>query len=367
MQSAYIVSARRSVVSPINGSLSLLRINELAAPVINNVIEASGINVDEVDELIVSNALGAGGNPARLIALSSNLPEKVAGLSIDRQCVGGLDAIMLGIKLVQSGNANVVVAGGVESYSNRPIRLAQADDKILVPYNTPEFTPNSKKETHLAEAAFKIAEKFGFTQKDQDMFAINSHAKALAAKKYLSDEIVKIGTEKIFFDPYARNLSLKLCGRAPKLFGSITHANTAISADAASFVVICKKFPKGEKALKLISGTTVGTNPKLPGLAPLDAIQGVFDVSGLNQRDIDQVEIMEAYASQAMACITGSGLENVKINPKGGALARGHPIGASGAILVTRLFSDLSPGDVGLATIAAAGGIGSAALFGCCS
>ena len=124
MQSAYIVSAKRSIVSPINGSLSSLPINELAAPVINNAIEASGINADAVDELIVSNALGAGGNPARLIALSSNLPEKVAGLSIDRQFVGGLDAIMLGIKLVQSGSANVIVAGGVESYSNRPVRSA---------------------------------------------------------------------------------------------------------------------------------------------------------------------------------------------------------------------------------------------------
>ena len=365
MQSAYIVSAKRSIVSPINGSLSSLPINELAAPVINNAIEASGINADAVDELIVSNALGAGGNPARLIALSSNLPEKVAGLSIDRQCVGGLDAIMLGIKLVQSGSANVIVAGGVESYSNRPIRLAQAYDKILVPYNTPEFTPNSNAEIHLAEAAFIIAEKFGFTQMDQDLFAINSHAKALDSKKSLSDEIVKIAPENFSFDPYARNLSLKLCGRAPKLFGSISHANTAISADAASFVVICKNVAKGEKALKLITGSTVGANPKLPGLAPLDAIKGVFDVSGLNEKDINHVEIMEAYASQAMACIAGSGLENVKTNPKGGALARGHPIGASGAILVTRLFSDLSPGEVGLAAIAAAGGIGSAALFGC--
>ena len=125
MQSAYIVGAKRSIVSPINGPLSSLKINELAAPVINNLIETSGIKFDDVDELIVSNALGAGGNPARSIALASKLPERVAGLSIDRQCVGGLDAILLGIKLVQVGSANIVVAGGVESFSNRPIRLAQ--------------------------------------------------------------------------------------------------------------------------------------------------------------------------------------------------------------------------------------------------
>ncbi len=365
MQSAYIVGAKRSIVSPINGPLSSLKINELASPVINNLIETSGIKFDDVDELIVSNALGAGGNPARSIALASKLPERVAGLSIDRQCVGGLDAILLGIKLVQTGGANIVVAGGVESFSNRPIRLAQEYDKILVPYDAPAFTPNLYQEIQMAEAAFNIAEKFGFTQMDQDMFAINSHVNALNSKKYLIDEIVNIGPENTLFDPYARNLNLKLCERAPKLFGSITYANTAISADAASFVVICRNIIKGRKALKLISGATVGANPKLPGLAPITAIEEVFQAAGLRQKNINQVEVMEAYASQAMACLSESGLENVKTNPKGGALARGHPIGASGTILVTRLFSDLSPGDLGLAAIAAAGGIGSAAIFGC--
>ncbi len=365
MQSAYIVGAKRSIVSPVNGPLSSLQIHELAAPIINNVIEASGIKSDEVDELIVSNALGAGGNPSRLIALASNLPERVGGLTIDRQCVGGLDAIILGIKLVQAGSANVVVAGGVESFSNRPIRLAQEYDKILVPYDTPEFTPESDQEIHMAEAAFKVAEKFGLTQKDQDAFAINSHANALNSKTYLTNEIVKIGPENISFDPYTRNLSLKLCERAPKLFGSITHANTAISADAASFVVICKNVPEGRKALELVSGATIGANPKLPGIAPIDAIEKTFKCSGLENTNINHVEIMEAYASQAMACLSGSGLANTKTNPKGGALARGHPIGASGAILVTRLFSDLSPGELGIAAIAAAGGIGSSAIFRC--
>ena len=129
--------------------------------------------------------------------------------------------------------------------------------------------------------------------------------------------------------------------------------------------MICRNIIKGRKALKLISGATVGADPKLPGLAPITAIEEVFQASGLRQKNINQVEVMEAYASQAMACLSESGLGNVKTNPKGGALARGHPIGASGTILVTRLFSDLSPGDLGLATIAAAGGIGSAAIFGC--
>ncbi len=365
MQSAYIVGAKRSIVSPMNGPLSSLKIHELAAPIINNVIKASGINADEVDELIVSNALGAGGNPSRLIALASNLPERVGGLTIDRQCVGGLDAIMLGVKLVQAGSVSVVVAGGVESFSNRPVRLAQEYDKILVPYETPEFTPDSDQEIHMAEAAFKVAEKFGFTQRDQDVFAINSHANAVNSKKDLTDEIVKIGPGNISFDPYPRKLSLKLCERAPKLFGSITHANTAVSADAASFVVICKNVPNGRKALELVSGATIGANPKLPGIAPVDAIEKTFESSGLRKTNINHVEIMEAYASQAMACLSGSGLENIKTNPKGGALARGHPIGASGAILVTRLFSDLSPSELGIAAVAAAGGLGSAAIFRC--
>ena len=165
MQSAYIVGAKRSIVSPVNGPLSSLQIHELAAPIINNVIEASGIKSDEVDELIVSNALGAGGNPSRLIALASNLPERVGGLTIDRQCVGGLDAIILGIRLVQAGSANVVVAGGVESFSNRPIRLAQEYDKILVPYDTPEFTPEPDQKYIWRKQLLKLLRNLGLRRR----------------------------------------------------------------------------------------------------------------------------------------------------------------------------------------------------------
>ena len=356
---AVILSARRTAVVPRGGAFARLRIEDLAAPVVQAVLADAGLDGAQVDELIAANALGAGGNPARRVALAAGLPERVAGLSIDRQCVGGLDAILLAAALVDSGMVRVVVAGGVESYSRRPLRLAtDPDGGAPVAYDQPPFTPWPERDPEMTEAAAKLAARLGITRVAQDDWAVESHRKAQADPP--DAEIVPLAG--VACDAFARSLTPALAARAKVLAGSVTAATAAVAADAAAFVVVARDALAGPGALRIGPGITLGAAPEEPGLAPVPALAAVLARAGLRPGDLAQVEMMEAYAVQAIACVQGAGLDPRRVNLRGGALARGHPIGASGAILAVRLFHDLRAGQ-GLAAIAAAGGLGTAALF----
>lgn len=356
--STYIVAARRTAVMPRGGAFERLSLADLAVPVIRACLQDVGIDGGEVDEIIVSNALGAGGNPARVAALAAGLPERVAGLTIDRQCAGGLDAVLLARAMVASGMADVVVAGGVESYSRRPLRLAtDPDGGPAVAYDRPAFTPWADRDPDLHLAAASLADSLEIGRAEQDAWAIHSHAKALAATGHA--EIVEVlGQGR---DGFARALTPQTALRARALAGSVTHANTAVAADAAAFVVVvsAQRARQMGQALRIVSGATLGGRPEDPGLAPVAAIRRALNQAGLQSGDIGVAEIMEAYAVQAIACVRGAGLDPARVNLGGGALARGHPIGASGAILAVRLYHQMQQG-YGLAAIAAAGGIGTA-------
>jgi acetyl-CoA C-acetyltransferase len=356
MSRAFIIAARRSAVVPAGGAFARLLPHDLAAPVMRACLADAGIAAEQVDEVILSNALGAGGNPARLAALAAGLPESVAGLSIDRQCAGGLDAILIARALVESGAAEVVLAGGAESYSRRPLRMrTDPDGGDACAYDAPPFTPWPARDPAMHVAAAALAERLGIDRAAQDAFAIASHAKALAATH---TEIVPLaGIER---DSFTRLLPPALAARAKPVVGTITAANAAVAADGAAFclVVSDRIARKAGRALWIRAGATLGGDPEEPGLAPLGAIARVL----FPRLQPDRSEIMEAYAVQAMACIRGAGLNSDLVNIGGGALARGHPVGASGAILAARLFTDLDQG-IGLAAIAAAGGIGSALLL----
>ncbi len=178
---ARILAARRTAVVPRGGAFAGLRIEDLAAPVIAAVLADAGLVPEDVDEVICANALGAGGNPARRVALAAGLPERVAGLTIDRQCAGGLDAIGLAAALVESGRAKVVLAGGVESYSQRPLRAMPGPDGVPVPYDQAPFTPWPERDPDMAEAAAALATAQGISREVADAFAVASHARALAA------------------------------------------------------------------------------------------------------------------------------------------------------------------------------------------
>lgn len=350
---AHLIAACRTAVVPRNGAFARLGIEDLAAPVLRACLRDAGISPDAVDEVILSNALGAGGNPARRAALAAGLPQCVAGLTTDRQCAGGLDAILLARALVDSGAANVVLAGGVESYSRRPLRLAtDPDGAPPVPYDQAPFTPWSDRDPDMTQAAEALARRLSIPRARQEAWAAESHAKALAAD--LCAEIVAL--QGVSQDVFARKLSPNLLARAPILVGSITTATAAVAADAAAVcLVVSDRIAQG-RGLALLNGATVGGKPEEPGLAPVAAIRRIWQGEPL-----DQAEIMEAYAVQALAVIDAAGIDPKVVNPGGGGLARGHPIGASGAILAVRLFHGLRRGR-GLAAIAAAGGIGTALL-----
>lgn len=359
---AYIIAAHRSAVIPKGGAFSHLRIHELAAPVINACLLSAGMSVDRVSELILSNAVGAGGNPARLAALAAGLPERIGGLSIDRQCTGGLDAIWLAAQMVKSGVHDVVITGGSESASCRPIRMRTVPNAAPIAYDRPDFTGLTARDPDMVTSVAALAEQMNITRKAQEDWAISSHASALAAD--FKTEITPIVDQ--FCDEFTRNLSAKLCARAPILSGTITSATTAVDADAAAFVIVvsekvAKSYPN---AIRISQGAMLGGIPDQPALAPLAAIQTALKQSKVSAENVTSVEIMEAYAAQAIIAAQSQPFDPATINKGGGALARGHPIGASGAILAVRLFHELQKsGGSGLATIAAAGGLGSALLL----
>ncbi|MGB5871284.1 MAG: beta-ketoacyl synthase N-terminal-like domain-containing protein, partial [Albidovulum sp.] len=193
MTASFIVAARRSAVVPRGGAFAHLSYFDLAAPVIEACLQTCGLAPDDVDELVAGNALGAGGNPARLMALAAGLPERVAGLSIDRQCCSGLDALNLADSLIRSGRAQLVVAGGAESYSRRPLRLRTfANGAAPEPYEQAAFTPWPDSDPDMATSANQLAEDLGVSRAAQDRWAAISHQKALAARDAQAAEIVEI-------------------------------------------------------------------------------------------------------------------------------------------------------------------------------
>lgn len=360
---AFVVAAFRTPVMPRDGAFAGLSLQDLAAPLVTACLAEAGLAPDEVAELILSNALGAGGNPARVVALAAGLPQRVAGLTIDRQCAGGLDALLLAQAMIEAGQAEAVLAGGVESYSRRPIRLrTDPGGGPAVPYDQPAFSPWPDRDPDMAEAAAGLAQSLGIGRDRQDAWAVHSHATARAAADRMPREIVALLGRQA--DGFTRPLTPATAARARVISGSVTAANAAVAADGAALCLVVSErlARRAGRALQLLGGVTRGGSPEDPGLAPVAAIAEALRRAGLGPRDLAAAEVMEAYAVQAIACVDGAGLNPDLVNGGGGALARGHPIGASGAILAVRLFHDLHSG-TGLAAIAAAGGLGTALLL----
>ena len=360
---AFIISGARSAVVPEGGAFARLALHDLAAPVLRACLERAAFDPEQLDEVILSNALYGGGNPARMAVLAAGFPERIAGLSTDRQCVGGMDGVLLAARMVQSGMADAVLAGGAESHSRRPVRMAtDPDGGAPEAYDRPPFSPFPALDPDMHPAADILARKFGINRDDMDAFAVESHRKALAAQEWMQGETVRI--EGVSEDRFTRNLSPALCARAKVLNGGITSANAAVSADAAAFVlVVSEKFATTD-AVRIVDGETLGGATDLPGIAPVAAVNTVLQRAGLTAADIAVSEIMEAYAVQSMVCQQETGIDPATLNLGGGALARGHPIGASGAVNVVRMFHELQRnGGKGLGAIAAAGGLGTAIVL----
>lgn len=380
-RTALIAAWARSAVVPHGGAFNALQPHQIAAPVIAALLQRAGLSAQAVDAIVVGNALGAGGNPARMLALAAGLPERCAAFSVDTQCCAGLDALALAVGLLASKQASVVIAGGVEAWSRAPIRQHRplGLDAPAVAYERPAFAPDPAQDPDLLQSAADYAARCGITREEQDAYAVQSHQRALQHAREVADEIVAVNG--VCADRYPRALTPARAARMPVVAkaGALSQApscavsSLAIStrADGAAFVLLAS--PLACRAMGLNARFTwrasasVGGDPATPLLAAETAARAVLERAGIaSVHALQAIELHDAFAVQGLGFCRALGLETTDINRRGGGLARGHPIGASGAIALVRLLSNLQRdgllGDCGLAAIAGAGGIGAASI-----
>jgi len=385
---ALIAGWARSAVAPHGGAFGALQAHEIAAPVIQALLQRAGISPERVDAVVVGNALGAGGNQARLVSLAADLPDACAAFSIDTQCCSGLDAVSMAVGLIASGQASVVIAGGVEAWSRSPIRqhrpLREGD--AAVAYERPTFAPDPTRDPDMLASAAHYAAEHGWTRAAQDAYAVQSHERALVRQALLTGEI---GSEIVCIngltqDPYPRRVSAALATRMPAAarhaamnHGETNRSDCSISAlgisakaDGAGFVLLASAAACGALGLKpqaaWIASASVGCAPETPLLAAEVAARSVMSRAGLaSANTLAVIELHDAFAVQGLSFCRALALDPLRLNRGGGGLARGHPIGASGAIALVRVLGELShekPSSLGLSAVAGAGGLGAAAI-----
>lgn len=381
---ALIASWARSAVAPLGGAFHRLAAHDIAAPVLLALLQRAGLSAEDVDAVVLGNALGAGGNPARMVALAAGLPDRCAAFSIDTQCCAGLDAVAMAVGLLASGQAEVVVAGGAEAWSRAPIRQHRPlhADAAPVPYDRPAFAPDPRRDPDLLQAAADYAAAQGFSRQQQDLYACESHARAVQHRNLLAAEIVPVSG--LAHDAYPRHLRPTGAARLPVQAQAITDRGAACAvstlavstrADGAALVLLMTPQAAQRLGIKApaqwLASASVGADPAIPLLAAEAATRALLRRVGVAQAShLHSIELHDAFAVQGLAYCQAFGLETTQINRLGGGVARGHPIGASGAIALVRVLADLqrqaTPGALGLASVAGAGGMGAAALVRWC-
>jgi acetyl-CoA C-acetyltransferase len=374
-----IIAARRTPVCRASGALKGLRAHELLAPVLSQLLTETGVPADAVTDVVIGNAVGGSGNVARLALLEAGLPVGVPGITVDRQCGSGLDAIVLAARLVAAGGNPLYLAGGVESISTAPLRANRNLDGEPEFFSRAQFVPHSFADPDMGVAAENVASRFAVGRDRQDEFALRSHRRAVAAAQagYFAGEITPLqapsGTVRADDGPRP-GLSAAVLSRFPAAFvesGTVTAGNSCFDADAASAVVITSlqraRELGAEDGLLVLATDTAGVEPRLLGIGAAVAAERILAARNLTAASLGMVEFNEAFASQALACLDHLGIDPLRVNADGGALALGHAYGASGAVLVTRLLAQVrrsgDPGCLALAMISIAGGMGTAALF----
>lgn len=380
---AYIVAARRSALGRVGGLHRSRRIDALTVPVIAAAITDAQLSPDEVEEVILGNAT-EGSNPARLITLAAGLAETVSSTTIDRQCGSGLEAIIAAHRMIRQGDAQIVIAGGADSLSTAPWRIMRPRSL----YQTPHFMryepamTDSNDEPQPFEASEVLARSLGITRAEQDAWTLQAYEKAARAReeRYFVGEIVPLrgNAEEARDESPGVPDAEDLADAIPFLpdAGTLTPANTSAMYDGSAIVVVVSEAVWTRlgrpPALKLHATASLGVSPPEEAAAPINATRKLLkQINGaLDPRDIGVVELSESSAAQAIAFARSLDVDPARINPDGGAIVRGHPFGASGAVLVTRLFTDLvrraaaePPFRFGLVSQGAIGGMGLAALF----
>ena len=378
-----IAAWARSAVVPRGGAFKALQPHELAGPVLKALLARAGMDAAAVDAVVLGNALGAGGNPARMLALHAGLPLQCAAYTLDTQCCAGLDAVAMGAALMASGQAHVVVAGGVEAWSTSPIRMhrpLQAGESPMA-YERPAFAPAPEQDPDMLLSAARYAAAHGYTRVEQEAYALRSHDKALAHQHHVTAEIVAVAG--VTHDAYPRMLDaaraqrMRVVARSDALSPheaeafALSALTISVQADGAALVLLVSHAAAARLNLcpkaSWVASSSVGGAPEFPMLcAELAARQALVRAGIADVGRLKHVELHDAFAVQGLSFAKGLGLKSSQLNQQGGGLARGHPIGASGAIALVRMLADLSRSDAsrdeGLVAVAGAGGLGSAAV-----
>lgn len=370
-----IIAAARTPIGTAGHSLTDLTVEQLGAPVLASLLDRTGIGPHDVDEVVLGNCMGPGGNVARLTALAAGLPDVVPGLTVDRQCASGLAAIDLGAHLVRGG-ARAVLAGGVESASTAPWRFwPRVNGHEPVRYlRAPMARPEDDLDMGIANDL--LAAEAGVARERQDAYAARSHVLAASAQESGTFDSELVVVDGVVRDERPRaHLSVERLARLRPAFrpgGTITAGNSCGVSDGAAAVAVVSSEMRQRLArpgLRILSTATSGVTPSRPGRGLVPAVRLALDRAGTTLDQVDVIELNEAFAGQVLACCDELDLSPDRVCTEGGALALGHPWGASGAVLVVRLFSRLvtqGQGRIGLAAIAAGGGLGVAMVVESC-
>lgn len=394
MKPVYIIDAVRTPVGKYGGVLADIRPDDLLAHVIKSLLQRNGsVDVNAIEDVIAGAANQAGEdnrNVARMAALLAGLPVTVAGNTVNRLCASGLQAIMDGSRQVMCGDADLIIAGGVESMTRAPFAVAknpEAFGRAAEMFDTTmgwRFVNKNLSALYhpytMGETAENVARQWGITREEQDAFALSSQQKYFAAKAAgkWSAEVVPIevqkGKEKIIVDTdeHPRETSQeKLASLKPAFIkdGTVTAGNSSGINDGAAAMLLSseeavKKYKLNPLA-KIVSMGVAGVDPSIMGIGPVPAIQKALQRAGLNISDIDLIELNEAFASQSIACIKELALDADKVNVNGGAIAIGHPLGCSGVRISTTLLHEMKRRNIkyGLATMCVGVGQGAAVIF----
>ena len=383
MKNVFITSAVRTAVGSLNKSLKNVPGHELGSAVINESVNISKINKGEVDEVILGQVLtgGAGQNPARQASILSGVPKEKPAYIVNQVCGSGIRSIASGFQSIKSGDSKIIIAGGQESMSLAPHSIHLRDGKKL---GDTELTDTMIKDGlwdafhgyHMGVTAENVAEKFQVTREEQDKFALKSQEKALKAQKEnkFKNEIInfKIKSKKAEIDftkdEHPREgINIEALKRLKPVFkkdGTVTAGNASGINDGAAAVTLMSDSEAEKRGLnKLVSiksWASCGVDPSLMGTGPIPSSKKALDLAGWSVKDVDLFEINEAFAAQSLAVLKTLSIPEEKVNVNGGAIALGHPIGASGTRILVTLIHEMIKRDVkkGLATLCIGGGMG---------
>jgi acetyl-CoA C-acetyltransferase len=358
---AVIVSAVRTAIGRQGGALAGVPAHVLGAEVIKEAVKRATINPEIVDDVIFGNVLSGGGNIARLTALQTGLSVDLPGLTVDRQCGSGLNAINLAAQAIRAGDGDVYIAGGTESMSRAPY-LMDRPEKPFSPvppsFRKSQLSPKEIGDPPMGITAENLVGKYQITREEQDQFALQSQQRMAVAMEEgrFDEQIVPISIpvkkgEPILFKtdehPRPQTTYEALAKLQPAFLkgGTVTAGNSSGLNDAASALVIMSR-EKAEELnltpLAVIRAYAVaGVDPNIMGIGPVTAVKKVLQKSGYSLNDMDVIEINEAFAAQVLACNRELEMDLDKVNVNGGAIAHGHPLGATGAILVTKAVFEL--------------------------